>query len=143
MDTTNINFLAVIVTALVPMALGSVWYSPTSPTGKKWMKLVEMPTEHMNNSEGKKRAMQGYLGSFIGSIVMSYVLAILLSNLAAVTFFGGAMLGVTIWFGFMATSSLSEYLFSVKPKPWGLYFIGNGYNLIALFFMGGILAIWH
>ena len=106
-----VNPLAVIVTALIPMALGFLWYSPTSPTGRKWMKLVEMPADHMNNSEAKKRATRGYIGSFIGSIVMSYILALFVSNLSVTNFLQGTAVGFLIWLGFMATSSLSGVSF--------------------------------
>jgi len=65
-----INYLAVLVAALIPMAVGALWYSPAL-FAKKWMALVGKTEEEMKNVN----PMKAYGISFLTSLIMAYVLA--------------------------------------------------------------------
>lgn len=67
----NIN-LAVLVSVIVSMIVGSIWYGPVF--GKKWMKLVGVTKEDME--KGKKEMQKTYGMMFAGSLVTSFVLAV-------------------------------------------------------------------
>lgn len=49
MDFSNINFLAVLVSALASFAIGSLWYSPLL-FGKAWQKAVGLTDEKIKSS---------------------------------------------------------------------------------------------
>ncbi len=128
------NYLVVIVAALVSWFLGYLWYSPLL-FGKKWMVLVGMDLNV--KPEGGKRAM---LFSFISAIVMAFVLSMV--TISVKTAAEGIQAGFWIWLGFVATTTVNDFLYSVKPKPWTLYYINNGYYLASLVLMGIILSVW-
>lgn len=70
--------------------------------------------------------------SVLSTLVMSYVMALLI-NLLVITTVGKAVwLAVWMWLGFIATTSVHEFLWSPKPKPWTLYLLNNGQAFAAL-----------
>lgn len=139
MPTGEINYLAVFVAAVAYMVLGFLWYGPLF--GKPWMKLIGMSERDM---EAAKKGMgKTYALTMLGAIVMFYVLVhfIEVSNVAEAG--EGAMVGFWAWLGFVATTGANDFLFSVKPKPWNLYFLNQGYLLFGLMIGGAILAGWR
>jgi hypothetical protein len=139
MTDVTINLTAVLVAAVSSMVVGFLWYSQLL-FGKKWMELVGMTKGHME--EAKAGMGKTYGLSFLGGLVMAYVLAHIVSLTNSVTWLAGATAGFWMWLGFVATTGANEYLFSVKPKPWALYFINQGNLLATLLVMGAVIASW-
>ena len=139
MTNVPINYVAVLVAAVVYMVIGFLWYSPIL-FGRPWMKLVGMKEGSM---QGNQKAMMKSMGlSFLTALVMTYVLAHFVYYVSATTPTQGMQLGFWVWLGFVATMGANEYIFAVKPKPWKLYGINVGYILVSLLAMGAILAAW-
>ncbi len=67
----SINYLAVVVAAVAYFMIGGLWYSPLL-SAKKWLALSGMTEEQIKASGGGGKA---YLGTFVGALVMAYVLA--------------------------------------------------------------------
>jgi len=140
MPTVEINYLAILASAVIYMALGFLWYGPFF--GKPWMKLVGMNPKDMTKEQ--KAAMgKTYAISFIGALIMAYVLAYFIRFTLATTIEAGVITGFWAWLGFVATTGANEFLFAVKPKPWTLYLINQGYILVSLLIVGGLLAVWR
>lgn len=137
----NINYLAVLVSAIASMVLGSLWYGPLF--GKTWMSLSGKTEADLAAAKAKGMG-KSYALMFIGSMVMSYVLAHGLIFASAYTKTYGAQAGLMVgfwsWFGFIAPVSLGIVLWD--NKPWKLWFLNNGYHLINLLIIGVILALW-
>ena len=68
MQDVDINYVAVLVAALVPMFLGALWYS-TALFARPWMRAVDRTQEEL------KGGQLGYVISAIGALLMSYALA--------------------------------------------------------------------
>ena len=138
----TLNYLAVIGAAVASMIVGFVWYGPLF--GKLWMKLSGITTADMES--GKKKGMaKTYLLAFVGSLVMSYVLANFLVFASAyfneVSVKGGLITGFWSWLGFVAPVTLGSVLW--EGKSWKLWFLNNAYYLVTLSVMGLILAAWQ
>lgn len=88
----------------------------------------------------KERFPKALAADIVGSLVMAYALARLLSHAGGGSTGFGAALGFLVWFGFVALTSLSAMLY--EHRPFKLWLIGNGYQLVALLVMGAILAAW-
>lgn len=136
-----INYLAVLACAIASMAIGFVWYGPLF--GKQWIKLSGMSTEKM---QGAKASGMGksYAPMFVGSLVMAYVLAHALIFAATYLKASGVSAGLTAgfwnWLGFIAPVTLGTVLWD--GKPWKLWLLNNGYQLLNLLVMGVILSLW-
>ncbi len=139
MTDVTVNLTAVLVAAVSSMVAGFLWYSPIL-FGKPWMKLVGMTDKIMKDAKAGMGKTYGL--SFLGGLVMAYVLAHIVSYTNSTTWQTGMQAGFWMWLGFVATTGANEYLFSVKPKPWTLYLINQGNLLVTLLVMGAILASW-
>lgn len=133
---TDINFLAVIVAAIVNMALGYAWYGPLF--GKQWMKLTGRTKESI---EKDKKGLPMVMGAmFVGALVMACILAEFISLTNSQGAVAGAMIGFWAWLGFVATTMLQDVLYEKKNK--NLAAINLGYNLTALVINGAIIGTW-
>lgn len=132
-----VNIWAVIVSSLLTMAVGYVWYSPIL-FGKQWMKLSGADTKALKRANGNMPSL--YAKSFAAAVIMIYVLAQLtdLTLVSGVT--EGAILGGMVWLGFVAASMVNTVLY--EGKSWKLYAITSGYYLVCLVASGIILAVW-
>jgi len=132
-----VNYSAVLVGAIVNMVLGAFWYSPAG-FGKKWMKLSGITMKDIEKAKPNMNRM--YAVTFVGALVMSYVLGHVISFVGAESVVGGAYVAFWMWLGFAATTSLGSAVWGQKPI--GLYFLDNGYWLVALMIIGAIHAAW-
>lgn len=136
----DINYLAVLTAAISSMVTGGLWYGPLF--SKKWIAYMGWNPAEME--QRKKAATKGYMVMFIGSLLMAYVLAHALvfagSYLKASGASAGLMVGFWNWLGFVAPITIGAVLW--EGRPWGLFFLNAGYQLLNLLVMGVILALW-
>lgn len=138
MPSVGINYLAVLVAGVLSMALGAFWYSPAA-FGKLWMTLSGLTEASMEQAK-KKGMTKLYTIAFIGSLVMSYVLAHFVDYAEATTVSEGLQTGFWVWLGFMATKTLGTVLWENKPVK--LYILNTTYDLVSALIAGSILAVW-
>lgn len=142
MPAVPINYWAVLVAAIASMVLGFLWYGPLF--GKLWMKLSDMKAEDMSAAKAKGMG-KSYFISFVGSLVMSYVLAHALVFASAYMKVSGVTVGLSTgfwnWLGFVAPITMGNVLW--YGKSWKLWLLNNGYYLLSLLLMGVILAVWR
>jgi len=133
----QVTVLAVLVSAIAGMALGALWYSPLL-FGKAWMRLSGMTQKQL--AAAKKQGMAAAYGvTFLGMLVMAFVLAMLLAATGAETVADGALLAFWLWLGFLATTMIGSVLW--EKKPFTLYLLNIAHYLVVLVVMTGIL-IW-
>jgi hypothetical protein len=128
----SINYLAVLVAAIVNMAVGALWYSPAL-FAKPWMKLT---AKKDMGSPGP-----GYALSTLGSLLIAFFLADFAVKTSTTGFGRGLVLGLLAWIGFVATTYAASYVFEGRPLK--LYALNVGYYLVTFMLMGGIVAAWH
>lgn len=134
----NINFLAVLVAAIVNMIVGSLWYGPLF--GKVWTRLAKFSEEDMKAAKEKGMG-KTYAIMFLGTLVSAYVLAHFVGYLGITTMSGALQLAFWVWLGFIAAIQLSSVLFEGKPVK--LYFINIFYYLVVLSISAKILVLWQ
>ena len=71
---------------------------------------------------------------------MAYVLRYFIGYAQASTAIDGAIVGIWLWLGFVATTMIGMVLW--EGKPFRLYLINAGHVLAGLIVMGAILAVW-
>jgi hypothetical protein len=134
MHHLHFNHLAVLVSALYQWILGALWYSLFFV--KPWMAL----TGHVAGSR-PKGAVVGMISSFVGGLILSFVLAHVVLWSGATTIHWGAIIGFICWLGFIAAPIFAETIY--EQRPWKLFAINTGYWLVALLGSGCLLAVWH
>jgi surface polysaccharide O-acyltransferase-like enzyme len=135
---SGVNYLAVLVAAVLNMVVGALWYSPAL-FGKRWMALMGWrPEDAQQRMAGAQKA---YALTFVASLLTAYALARVLAYAQTFTLTGGALIGLLAWIGFVATSQGTNYLF--EGRPFRLYTINTGYHLVSLVLMGALLGVWR
>ena len=135
MTAVEINYLAVLVSAVIMFLLGGLWYSPVL-FAKPWMAVINKSEEELK----KDAKPTNYLVAFLQGLISSYVLAIFISWAQASTIGTGVWIGFMCWFGFAGTTSLVHGIFAGRSSK--LWMIDTGYTLVSFIAAGIILAVW-
>jgi Protein of unknown function (DUF1761) len=130
----DVNWLAVLVAALVKFAIGGVWYSPPV-FGPRWGAIVGVSPEAF-----KARMMPAMITDLAASLVLAWILANVLKFTGAGGLVPGIRVSFFLWLGFVATPLLSTTVY--EGRPLALFRINAGYWLIAMLIMGGIIGAW-
>jgi len=133
----QVNYLAVLVTAVVGMALGWLWYGPLF--GKKWIGMMGWTEEQVARMKEQGMA-KSYFVNFVATLVMAWVLSLFVAVSSAATFWQGVCIGAWVWLGFVATIMLGSVLWEGRSGK--LYLLNVAYWLVSLGLFGGILAVW-
>lgn len=135
-----VNYVALLVASLASFVIGMLWYGPLF--GKRWMKEMGISEKSAKKSgkEGCVSMQQALAGNFVATLVMAYVLSMFLGFTQATTAYAGAVVGLWLWLGFVATTAINESLFGGKSLT--LYVINSLNVLVSMLTMGAILAVW-
>ena len=132
----RIRLSAVLAAAVAKMVIGAVWYSP-KVWGAKWVAVMGWSDKELQQRQ--KHMWRAYGWTFAAALMAAYFLAHCVAYMQAETPVYGALVGAWVWLGFVATTSLSTYLFDGRPLA--LYAINQGYELVIFIIMGAILAV--
>jgi hypothetical protein len=135
----RINYLAVLVSALVYWVLGALWYSPLL-FARPFIALMRWTPEDLARIE-RQGAAREIVIALASSLLTAYVLAHFVRLARAQTVADGLKTAFWAFVGFALTTNLSTVLF--EGRPFGLYLINNGYNLVGFLLMGAVLAAWR
>jgi len=136
MELIGINFLAIVVAALSAFAIGSVWYSPLM-FGKGWQKALGLSEDDIKNAN-----MVLIFGtSFLLMLIMAFGLSLLIQFLyIQPTWLIGLKMGLFVGVFFISTSYGVNILY--QRKPFKLWAIDSGYQILLLAIMGTIIGAW-
>ena len=137
MSFAGVNYLAIVVAAVVAWLAGAGWYTSL---GKVWTAAIGMTPEQMQQAKSRPGAHLPFLYTFIAQLVMAWVLAGVLGHIGALTLRGGVISGAFCWLGFVITTLVVSYTFAMRN--WRLLLIDGGYWLLVPVLMGGIIGAW-
>lgn len=140
MQYLAVNYMAILVCAVLSMVIGSVWYGPLF--GKKWMEIVGAnPKDKKAREEMQKSAGPLYLIQFLLTLFQVYVFAYYVKGWSEVS---GVTNGLWIWAAFiMPTLAGASMWTNEKPAMQRARFlIQSGYQLVLFVVFGFILGAW-
>jgi hypothetical protein len=130
------NPWAILVSAVIQWILGAVWYSPVL-FAKPWMAMLKITPD----PDKRKSMIFGMISSFIGSLILSFVLWHMINWAGATSYAGGAFVGFLNWLGFIAAPNFAQGIYEGRPVK--LFLINSGYWLVGILVTGGLLAVWR
>lgn len=133
MDLSQLNYLAVFVSALTSFLIGGLWYSPVM-FSNAWMKENGFKEEDLKDANMAKI----FGTSFVLALIIAFNLAAFIGSKSDLSF--GLFAGFAAGFGWVAMSLGITYLF--ERKSFKLFLINAGYHIVTYTIMGGILAVW-
>ena len=128
---SNVNWMAVIVAAVIHLVLGLIWFQKPL-FGNAWVALTGKTLEP---------AQKWIVAAVLGHLLMAYVLAVMVNLAGAVTVGAGALVGLLGLEGFVIPMECGELVW--EKIPFKLWLIRVGNQLIGLAVTGAILAIWR
>lgn len=137
----TINYLAILVCAIISMAVGSIWYGPLF--GKKWMEIIGAnPADMKLHKEMQKAAGPLYLIQFLLTLFQLGVLAYYISTW---TNMSGLVNALWIWAGFIVPTIAGSCMWNNESKKtsWSRFLIQAGYQLVMFVIFGTILGNWR
>lgn len=129
LDFANVDWLAVIIAAVVGLVIGFIWYAPPV-FGRRW--AAASGVELGNPSPVV------YIGSILIALVTAAVLALMAHAAGVGTIVDGAILGALLAIGFAATWAATAWLYERKSLEW--FVINAGYAVVASTVMGAIIG---
>lgn len=137
----SINYLAVIVAAVVAFIIGFLFHGPL--LGKVWIRLANI---HPTGKEKMSDMYGQMISNFIVNLVTAYALATVYlfaatsSLTSGPSLWTGLVCAFIVWLGFLATSSLIEVIWMGKSLK--LWLFESGSSLVVMLVMGAIIALW-
>jgi len=138
LDLGQLNWLAIVVGALVYFGLGALWYSPMV-FGRAWQRSIGW-------DESRTPPQQSAM-TYVVPVVAYLVMAIAVGLLAAATgtdeFVEGIVLGLVLGIGLSLAHTFVDASFDPnKPEPWTWFAINGTYHALGLVIVAVIIAIW-
>jgi small-conductance mechanosensitive channel len=137
---TSFSLVSVLVAAVVAFILGFLFHGPL--TGKLWMKLADIhPTGNEKLSEMIPQMLWNLLANFVSAFVLAGIIWMASTSVAGPLTSGrGAILGVWVAVGFIATSTSMEVIW--MKRSYKLWLFEAACSTVVMAVMGAILAGW-
>jgi hypothetical protein len=135
----ELNWLAVIIGAIIYFALGALWYSPVL-FGRQWQRAIGWDPER---TPPEMKATT-YVVPFVAYLVMAIAVGLLAAATGTDTIAEGVILGLVLAIGLSLMHTLVDATFDPnRPEPWTWFGINGSYNAIGLFIVAVVVAAWQ
>lgn len=134
MNGGRIDYPAVVIAAVVHFVIGAVWFWALMDPGLAGVGKTSVDLAR----EGSP--VLAYIVAFASDLVLAWVLCWAILATGHQSLSGGMMIGVSLWLGFVATTSATEYVFEARPLE--LFTVSAGYPLVGMLIMGALLGAW-
>jgi biotin transporter BioY len=139
LDLAGLNWLAVLVGAVVYFVIGALWFAP-QVFGKPWMAAIgwdeSRPRPEMNPVS--------YVGPAIFYLVSAIATGLLANATGTDNLTEGITLGLVVGVGYALVVTATDAVFDPnKPKPWNWFAISGAYHVVSLAIVGAIIGAWQ
>jgi len=135
----HLNYLAVLVTAVVGFLLGWLWYSPVL-FAKSWMAEMEFTEESMKAAMAQGMAKLFATG-FLYTLLSSFGLDVLIEVRHTASLVTGAEVGAFVGLFLVGVRMLNASLW--EQRSFKLQAITIGHEVVLFTLQGAILGIWN
>lgn len=131
----SVNEVSVLVTAILAVAVGSIWYSPLL-FGDIWMRAVGITTDDL---QATRSAMTRWvMSALLANLVLLFVLAEFI-RIADLSGYSMWRIGAFVLI-FIGASTASAVIWEKRPLSYLL--IHTGYTAVVIFGGMSVIAFW-
>lgn len=136
----EVNIIGIFVAAIASMIVGFVYYMVPF-ISKPWMKLMNYSKDDVKPSSQEMAKMYGtsFILAIITAFILSHVMAMSKAYFNETLLVTGIMTAFWMWLGFVMPVQLTGVLF--EKKPFKLFGINTGYQLLSLLAMGIVIGL--
>lgn len=134
MDFAGVNYLAVLVAAILAFVFGAAYYGALS---KPWMKAARIEPKP-GSGGGAMPPPALLINSIICELVMAFVLAAVLASTGATGIGAAVAVAIMLWLGFTATTVAVNQRY--QGYGWDLTLIDGGHWLGVAIIMGAVIG---
>jgi hypothetical protein len=135
MPVVELNYLAVLVGAIVSLVIGAVWFMPAL-FGNAWMAAVGKTKEQVDRDFSPAKIVWALILGFI----ISYTLARIIVWTGMNSVGGGIRIGLLTSIGLVSTTIAVNHVFESRPAR--LTFIYGLHHLVEFVAIGALLGAW-
>lgn len=136
LEFEGINYLAVLVAWLVNVVVGAFWYSPVA-FAKRWERYTGIDIMKIPQDEANKTI--GFVA--LSAVFQAFTLAVILNSLGVTTALDGLAVGVLLWLGLTAATTVGVTLYS--RRSWKFLWLNSSYFLVVMAVNSILLAVWQ
>ncbi|MGB5911004.1 MAG: DUF1761 domain-containing protein [Promethearchaeia archaeon] len=129
-----INWLAVVVVAIIYFLIHFFWYFPFA-FGNMWLKLVG------KESEPKSKIIRDTIIMIPTSFITVLMIEVIMDLTNMNDIVSALIISILLWVGFVATIAINQNNFNDRGVK--LFLLEYGFYLIGFIFAGLILAVWQ
>lgn len=134
----QLNWLAVIVGAVIYFALGALWYSPVL-FARPWQRSIGWDPER---TPPEMNPMT-YVVPLFAYLVMAVAVGMIAAAVGSDSLADGIVLGLVLGVGLSLMHTLVDANFDPnKPQPWTWFAITGSYHALGLLIVSVIVSIW-
>jgi hypothetical protein len=136
----DLNYIAVVLTAIIGFLLGWLWYSPVL-FAKPWMAEMKITKETIEAAKPRMALLfaKGFLYTLLGTFGLAVVMKA--KEQGFETWLKGAEMGLFIGVFLVAVRLLNGALW--EQRSFKLQAITAGHEVVLFAVQGAILAVWH
>jgi hypothetical protein len=135
MTFAGVNYLAIVIAAVLAWLAGAVWYIVF---GKAWMAALGITQQKMAEAKSRPGAFLPFIYAFVAELVMAWVLSGVLWHLGTFTLRAGIITAALCWLGFVITTIVVNNSFADRDPR--LLLVDGGHWLVALLIMGAVIG---
>ncbi|HLF16605.1 MAG TPA: DUF1761 domain-containing protein [Candidatus Thermoplasmatota archaeon] len=145
-DTSDLDWLGIVLAVLASIVIGFIWYSPKMPTGRIWMKGIGMSMDHKPDQKAMMKGMVLMIvGAFLTMMVFMHVVLAFTESTWIETgdelTMGMAAQGAFwTWLGFFLPMSMSGVAW--ESRPWSHGIVVATYYLVNLM-VAAMIFTWR
>lgn len=136
LELHGLNYLAVLVAWLINMGVGAFWYSPAG-FGPLWSKLSGVNLLKIPKAEANRAI--GFVA--VSSLVQAWALALVLHSLHAANLADGLLIGLVLWFGFTAATTVGNTLYA--RQSWTFWWLNASFFFVVMVINSLLLTLWR
>jgi len=135
---SELNWLAVLVGAVIYFVLGALWYSPML-FARPWQRSIGWDPERTP----PQMSPTSYIIPFLAYVVMAIAVGMLAKATGSDDVTEGLILGLVVGVGLSLAHTLVDATFDPnRPEPWVWFAINGAYHTIGLVIVSVIVSVW-